>query len=138
MFWCSIRGFFLLTAPRRYSSFVDHLCYLCLVFVMLWCLFIATLRSPAGKGLASWLLFVMFIVFLLLSHVVSWVRFVMPNCDFATFPCGILGQVWYLIVLIPDLCRLSYFEYPQPDFWLKNTKKSFSITHSNLEACYWL
>ena len=29
--------------------------------------------------------------------------------DFVTFPCGILGQVWYLIVLIPDLCRLSYF-----------------------------
>ena len=29
--------------------------------------------------------------------------------DFATFPCGILGQVWYLIVSIPDLCRLSYF-----------------------------
>ena len=28
---------------------------------------------------------------------------------FITFPCGILGQVWYLIVSIPDLCRLSYF-----------------------------
>ena len=25
------------------------------------------------------------------------------------FPTGILGQVWYLIVSIPDLCRLSYF-----------------------------
>ena len=33
-------------------------------------------------------------------------------CVFITFPCGILGQVWYLIVhvSIPDLCRLSYFE----------------------------
>ena len=28
---------------------------------------------------------------------------------FVTFPCGILGQVWYLIVSIPDLCRLPYF-----------------------------
>ena len=37
-------------------------------------LFIAALWSPAGKGLTSGLLFVMFIVFLLLSHVVSWVR----------------------------------------------------------------
>ena len=27
---------------------------------------------------------------------------------FATFPCGVLGQVWYLIVSIPDLCRLTY------------------------------
>ena len=30
------------------------------------------------------------------------------NCVFVTFPSGILGQVWYLIVSIPDLCRLSY------------------------------
>ena len=29
-------------------------------------------------------------------------------CIFVTFPCGILGQVWYLIVLFPDLCRLSH------------------------------
>ena len=61
------------------------------VFVMLLRLFIAALCSPAGKELTSWLLFVM------------------CNCDFITFPCIILGQVWYLIVLIPDLCRLSYF-----------------------------
>ena len=27
---------------------------------------------------------------------------------FVTFPCCILGQVWYLIVSIPDICRLSY------------------------------
>ena len=53
-------------------------------------LFIAALWSPAGEGLTYWLLFVMF------------------NCVFVTFPCGILGQVWYLIVSIPDLCRLSY------------------------------
>ena len=56
------------------TSFVDQLCYLCLVIVMLLRLFIAALWSPAGKGLTSWLLFVMFIAVLLLSHVVSWVR----------------------------------------------------------------
>ena len=33
------------------------------------------------------------------------------NCVFVTFPCGILVQVWYLIVSIPDLCHLSYFLY---------------------------
>ena len=71
---------------------MDHLCYLCLVFVMLSRLFVAVLWSAAGKRLASWLLFVM------------------SNCDFVTFPCGILGQVWCLIVLIPDLYRLSYFK----------------------------
>ena len=28
----------------------------------------------------------------------------MSGCDFAIFPCDILGQVWYLTVLLPDLC----------------------------------
>ena len=54
---------------------MDHLCYLCLVFVMLWRLFIAALWSPAGKGLTSWFLFEM------------------SNCDFATFPCHF--SMWY-------------------------------------------
>ena len=31
------------------------------------------------------------------------------NCVFGTFPCGILGQVWYLNVSIPDRCHLFYF-----------------------------
>ena len=62
---------------------MDHL--LCIS-----CLFIATLWSPAGKGLTSWLVFVMF------------------NCVFVTFTCGILGQVWYLIISTPDLCHISY------------------------------
>ena len=66
---------------------MDHLCYLCLVFVMLSRLFIA-----AGKGLTSWLLFVV------------------SNCDLLLSHRGILGQVWYLIVLRPDLCHLSYFD----------------------------
>ena len=53
--------------------------------LMLSCLFIAVLWSPAGKGRNSWLLFVMF------------------NCVLVTIPCGRVGQVWYLIVSISDL-----------------------------------
>ena len=30
------------------------------------------------------------------------------HCDFVTFPFGILGLVWYLIISIPDHCHLSY------------------------------
>ena len=56
---------------------MDHLCYLCLVFVMLWHLFIAALQSPEEKG-------------------------VVLVCD-VYFPFDILGQVWHLIVSIPDL-----------------------------------
>ena len=53
---------------------MDHLCYLCLVFVMLLRLFIAALWSSEGKELTFWSLFVMFTVILLLSHLVSWDR----------------------------------------------------------------
>ena len=70
---------------------MDHLCYLCLVFFMLSRLFVAALWSPVGKGLIPLLLFVTF------------------GCVFVTFPCGILGQVCYLIVSIPDLSHPSYF-----------------------------
>ena len=32
------------------------------------------------------------------------------KCIFVTFPCGILGQVWHLIVYFSDQCRFSYFQ----------------------------
>ena len=50
---------------------MDHLSYFCLVFVMLSRLFILALWSPEEKELTSLLLFVMFIVILLLSQLVS-------------------------------------------------------------------
>ena len=59
-------------------------------------LFIDALWSAAGKGLASWLSFVMF------------------NCEVVTFSIGILGQVWCLIVSIPGICSLSYFTRTPP------------------------
>ena len=70
---------------------MDHFCYFCIVFVMLSRQLIAALWSPAGKELASWLSFV----------VLNWVV--------VSFPFGILGQVRYLTVSIPDLCPLSSF-----------------------------
>ena len=48
----------------------------------------------AGKGLTSWL------------------PFVVSNCEFYHFPIGILGQVWYLIASIPDLCTLTVTASP--------------------------
>ena len=35
--------------------------------------------------------------------------YMMFSCVFVTFPYGVSGQVWYFIVLIPDLCFLLYF-----------------------------
>ena len=73
---------------------MDHLCHLFIVFLTLLRLFIAALWSLAGKWMNYWLLLVMFIVFLLLSRVVSRVRY---------------GT--YLIVSVSDLCHLSYFDW---------------------------
>ena len=72
---------------------MDLLCFCSVLCLLCLCvrLFICALWSPAGKGLTSW------------------VSFVVSNCDFVTFPIGILGQVGYLIVSIPDLCTLTYF-----------------------------
>ena len=53
----------------------------CFMSVMLFCLFLAALCSPAGKALTSWL----------------------------SFPYCVLGQVWYLMKSISDLCLLTYF-----------------------------
>ena len=70
---------------------MDHFCF-CLIFLMRSRLFIAALWSPAGKGLSSWLLLAMFIVF-------------------CYFPLWYPGSGVVLIVSFPDLCRLSYFNH---------------------------
>ena len=40
----------------------------------------------------------------------SWFSFVVSNCELSLSHWYILGQVWYLIVSIPDLCTLTYFK----------------------------
>ena len=73
---------------------VYHLCFLCLVFLMIslvHCSLVVTCWERAD----------------LLALVGNVYMFI---CVFVTFPCGILGQVWYLIVSFPDLCRLLIFK----------------------------
>ena len=53
-------------------------------------LFVCALRSPAGRGLASWLLFVV------------------SGCEFVA-----LGRVRCVVVSVPDLCILAYFHANQ-------------------------
>ena len=83
------------------TSFVDLLCFFCLLFAMhlytsVYMCLVVTCRER-GDLLA------------LVCGVLLWVRY---------FPIGILGQVWFLIVSIPDLCPLTYFEIPP------NTKRT--------------
>ena len=76
------------------TSFVDLLCFcsvLCLLCFVRVCLYV--LRGHLlGKG---WPLGSRLWCLLWVCH----------------FPIGILGQVWYLIVSIPDLCNLTYFVF---------------------------
>ena len=75
--WHSETG---LSPPVKYfywplhTSFVNHLCYLCLVFIMLSGLFIAACGHLLGKGWPLGPCLWCLIVFLSLSHVVSLVR----------------------------------------------------------------
>ena len=64
---------------------------ICDIYVCV-CHAFVSIHCCQGKGLTSWLLFVMLIVSV-------------------TFPFGILGQVWYLIESIPDPCCLSVCSY---------------------------
>ena len=80
-------------------SKVVLLLWIIYVIYVLWlscfrvCLLLPCHGSPEGKGPTDLLALVCDVY-----------------CDFVTFPFGILGQVWYLIVSIPDPCCLSYFK----------------------------
>ena len=65
--------------------FFSVLCLLCPCVNLIIC----ALWSPAGKGLTSWL------------------SFVVSTCECVTFPL-VSWVRWYLIVSIPDLCALTY------------------------------
>ena len=52
---------------------MDHLCYFCFVLLH-FRLFVDALWSPAGKGLISWLSFVMSYCYVVTLPLVSWVR----------------------------------------------------------------
>ena len=76
------------------TSFMDLLCvFFCLVFAMPLCASVYMCFVVSCWERADLLA--------LVCGVLLWVRH---------FPIGILGQAWYLIVSIPDLCTLTYFD----------------------------
>ena len=70
---------------------MDHFCYLCFMFIFV---------MPCSLVIACWeradLLAPCVLCFLVFCH----------------FPTGLLGQEWYLIVSIPDLCIPIYLYEP--------------------------
>ena len=92
------------------TSLVDLLCFFCIVFAMwasVYMCLVVTCWERAD----------------LLAHdcgVQLWV------CCY--FPIGILGQVWYLIVSIPDLCTLTYFN----QYWAED-----KVSSSRMQCLWW-
>ena len=85
---------FFLIVPRR--------CFFCasyLIFRFHVCLCYAVLSNPCSFVITCWvradLLALLCVAF---------------SCVFVTFPYGVSGQAWYLIVSMPYLCLPLYFE----------------------------
>ena len=100
------------------ASFADPFIYLCLMFVVMLSCLVATCWERA-------------ILLALLN--------VMFSCVFITFQCGILGQVWYLIVWIPDCCLLIYFHVELMSNWFLTTLTlctSFGLCTYTLKFTY--
>ena len=83
------------------------------------------------------LLYVMFLPYSQITHLTQ-------GTLWETCPYGVLGQVWYLIVWISDLCLLHYFylmytyaKFEQNIPWgLKVTQWAFSLKeHDRLKWC---
>ena len=97
------------------TSFVDLLCFcsvLCLLCFVRVCLYVLC-GHLLGKG---WPLGSRLWCLLWVCH----------------FPIGILGQVWYLIVSIPDLCNLIIlktrtYHFESSSLWWKSEKKDWAV-----------
>ena len=72
---------------------MDPLCYLCFVRVCH-----TVLSYPCSLLVTYWEM----------TDLLA-LLYVRVSCVFVTFPYGVLGQVWYFIVSIPDLCLITCF-----------------------------
>ena len=68
--------------------------------------------------------------------------YVMFSCVIATFPCRVLGQVWHLIVSIPDLyhptylaIQLLYFVQTQEFIHVLYIEQFYAVCHGNEMDC---
>ena len=79
---------YILIVPRRFF-FCGSVVFFCVLRLSCFrVLFIAALWPPVGIGFVGDVYYI-----------------------FVTFPYCILGMVWYLIVSLPDVGRLSYFSF---------------------------
>ena len=99
------------------TSFVDLLCFcsvLCLLCFVRVCLYVLC-GHLLGKG---WPLGSRLWCLLWVCH----------------FPIGILGQVWYLIVSIPDLCTITYF-FQGEGVWTPCSAHNINYSYKPFTKC---
>ena len=106
------------------TSFVDLLCFCSVLCLLCLCarLFICALWSPAGKGLTSWL------------------SFVVSNCEFVTFPlvslvrCG--TWLYRFLIFAPLFTLLKLYNEFRKERFLDRTKKLSDTIHTNnIKTC---
>ena len=103
------------------------LCLLCLCAR----LFVCAFRSPAGRGLTSWLSFAVSDCELVAFPLASWVR-----CGTWLYRFLIFAPLLALVSLIKESSRWYYsLEYSQHVFGLRNKKFYYFLLHSYLTSC---
>ena len=100
-------------------------------------------KSTSEVVLLFWILLVIYVSFFChavfsvhCSLVVTWweradllvLLYVMFSCFFVTFPCSVLGQMWFLIVSIPNICLFPHFE----ETWLHMNLYTEVILYHNI------
>ena len=117
--WFKPTSNFLLTGPRQH---------------FLWIFFISCLSLPYS------------LVCVIRLVVTCWERadclallYVMFSCVFVIFPYHILDQVWYLIVLIPDLCLPYFYKYYfNHKSWFYRHIIIMLKTNTDFKAIWWI
>ena len=105
------------------TSFVDLLCFCSVLCLLCLCtrLFICALWSPAGKGLTSWLSFVVSYCEFVTFPLVSWVRCGTWLYRFLIFAPLLTFMNFYISFVL--FCLLNYL------FLIKQTVKTFLWQH---------
>ena len=100
------------------TSFVDLLCFCSVLCLLCLCarLFICALWSPAGKGLTSWL------------------SFVVSNCEFVTFPLVSLERcgtwLYRFLIFAPLLTLILKLSIPNIIWWCSSLYILWSLNLS--------
>ena len=117
------------------------LCFCSVLFLLCLCarLFICSLWSPAGKGLTSWLSFVVSNCEFVTFPLVSWVR--CGTClyrflifaSLLTFKKGLIISIWYICIYKNNIAFIHFnfnrLNFPRDHFYVINKVVTFCLSN---------